>query len=66
MQAFGPVGVTVNADTDIWKNHKTGIIKSAACGTKTGHAVLAIGYGKDSDGDDFVTIKNSWGKDWGE
>jgi C1A family cysteine protease len=66
LHAFGPVAVSVNADEDVWKYHTTGIIKSAACGTKIGHAVLAIGYGKDSDGDDFVTIKNSWGSDWGE
>ena len=39
--------MSVNADEYIWKHHSTGIIKSAACGTKTGHAVLAIGYGYD-------------------
>ena len=58
--------MSVNAAEDIWKYHRTGIIKSAACGTKTGHSVLAIGYGKDPEGDDFVVIKNSYGDGWGE
>lgn len=63
---YGPVAVVLNADGDIFRWHKTGVIKSAACGTKTGHAVLAVGYGKDSENEDYVIIKNSWGNDWGE
>jgi len=63
---YGPVAVVLNADDGLFKWHKTGVIKSAACGTKTGHAVLAVGYGKDSENEDYVIIKNSWGNDWGE
>jgi hypothetical protein len=56
---YGPVAVVLNADDGLFKWHKTGVIKSAACGTKTGHAVLAVGYGKDSENEDYVIIKNS-------
>ena len=63
---YGPVAVVLNADDDVFRWHKTGVIKSAACGTTTGHAVLAVGYGRDSTGEEYVVIKNSWGDDWGE
>ncbi len=63
---YGPVAVVLNADDDVFRWHKTGAIKSAACGTKTGHAVLAVGYGRDITGEEYVVIKNSWEDDWGE
>jgi len=30
-----------------------------------GHAVLAIGLGYDSSGDEFLLVRNSWGEEWG-
>ena len=30
------------------------------------HSLTATGYGQDSDGNMFWTMKNSWGEDWGE
>ncbi|RYG88487.1 MAG: peptidase C1 [Alphaproteobacteria bacterium] len=30
-----------------------------------GHAVLAVGYGEDPDGNRHVLVRNSWGPDWG-
>ena len=30
-----------------------------------GHAVLAVGLGVDAGGDEFLLVRNSWGKGWG-
>ena len=52
--------------------YKSGIIDTALCKPDRNHAVLAVGYGvekgkKPGQADkEFVIIKNSWGKGWGE
>jgi len=64
---LGPVGISVDSSKTFFKNYRTGIIRSSGCGTDVGHAVLAVGYGNDSEtGDDYIMIKNSWGNSWGE
>ena len=63
---LGPVAVTVDADSQVFRNYRGGVIKSAACYSEIGHAVLAIGYGVDAYDGEYITIKNSWGTDWGE
>ena len=62
---MGPVGVSVSADSYIFRNYKEGIIDWLTCGVDVGHAVLVVGYGQE-DGKEFFIIKNSWGTDWGE
>jgi C1A family cysteine protease len=60
----GPVSVAVEADKSVFQSYKSGVIKSALCGTKLDHGVLAVGYGTDA-GTDYYKVKNSWGATWG-
>ncbi|CAH0385595.1 unnamed protein product [Bemisia tabaci] len=64
-------GSTVNAiNAERLQFYISGVISPAegTCdSTKTDHAVLVVGYGRDpKSGLDFWSLKNSWGKGWGE
>lgn len=60
-----PVSVAIEADSQVFRSYKTGIIKSADCGEDLNHGVLLIGYGTEA-GTDYWLLKNSWGTTWGE
>ena len=64
--AQGPVSVTVDADSTQFRNYKSGVITSSDCGTKLDHAITAVGYGTDDDGNDFYLVRNSWGTVYGD
>ena len=64
--AQGPVSVTVDADSTQFRNYKSGVITSSDCGTKLDHAITAVGYGTDEDGNDFYMVRNSWGTVYGD
>jgi C1A family cysteine protease len=56
-----PLAVSVQADSAVFRNYKSGILDDASCGTALNHAILAVGYetGK------YWKVKNSWGTAWG-
>eukprot|EP00927_Polykrikos_kofoidii_P068325 TRINITY_DN63696_c0_g1_i1.p1 TRINITY_DN63696_c0_g1~~TRINITY_DN63696_c0_g1_i1.p1 ORF type:complete len:359 (-),score=40.23 TRINITY_DN63696_c0_g1_i1:62-1138(-) len=60
-----PISVQIEADTDIFRLYKSGVLKDSGCGTALDHAVLAIGYGTEN-GQDYWLVKNSWNASWGE
>ena len=64
--SIGPVSVAIEADTSTFQLYKGGVISSDACGTNLDHGVLVVGYGTESDGTMYWTVKNSWGPSWGE
>ena len=63
----GPVGVSINAESFVFRHYTSGVIDWLTCGHNVGHAVLAVGYGFDSHAKkEFFIVKNSWGDKWGE
>ena len=77
----GPIIVAINATPELYYYEK-GIFRSSAKrvegrfekGVKaweyTNHAVVAVGWGEEVNGDGSVDkywlLKNSWGEEWGE
>lgn len=63
---LGPVSVTVDADSAYFRSYSSGVITADDCGTKLDHAITAVGYGTDENGNDYYTVRNSWGKSYGD
>lgn len=60
-----PVAVAIQGENDTFRNYKKDVI-TQGCGTSIDHAVIAVGYGTTSSGQEYFIIKNSWGATWGE
>jgi len=59
-----PISVSVEADQDIFKFYKSGVIYWN-CGPFINHSVLIVGYQKMGALEAFI-VKNSWGSNWGD
>ena len=58
LRAALTVAVSIEADQTMFASSKSGVLKaSARCGTKLYHAVLAVGFGTESDGTKYWRIK---------
>ena len=60
-----PVSVSIEADKAVFQQYSSGIFDNTACGTRTDHATLVVGYGSEN-GQEYWLMKNSWGTSWGE
>ncbi|KAJ4717322.1 Xylem cysteine proteinase 2 [Melia azedarach] len=61
-----PVSVYIEGSGRDFQSYRGGVF-SGNCGTNVDHLVTAIGYGADKEiGLDYILVKNSWGRSWGE
>lgn len=68
--AKGPIGISSYV-TDNWFYYTGGIYSIKECNSNSSnHAVIAVGWGIDTDTNGNVTeyaiVRNSWGESWGE
>ena len=68
LQNEGPVSIVLEA-TPMWQHYAGGIVDQSTCGASSSgvdHAVLAVGYGTDSENGNqsYWIVKNSWGPSW--
>jgi len=62
--SVGPVSVAIDAST--LQFYRSGVYSSSKCSsTNLNHAVLVVGYGTASNGQQYWQVKNSWGPHWG-
>ena len=62
----GPVSVNVEASGMAFQGYSTGILDGSECGANIDHSVLLVGWGTNSLGKEYYTVKNSWGETWGD
>ncbi|KAF1742537.1 hypothetical protein MXB_4665, partial [Myxobolus squamalis] len=61
---FGPISISVDADSDEYTFYESGIIDFPLCSSiHLNHAVLAVGYSLHKR--PYLLVKNSYGKNWG-
>ena len=66
VREIGPITVAIDAGSPYLMFYWEGIYDDPYCTTSVNHAVTIVGYGTDSNGQDYWIVKNSWGSDWGD
>jgi C1A family cysteine protease len=62
----GPVAISLAATSE-WNHYHSGVFDSCDKDAVVSHAVVLFGYGTDpATGANYWSVRNSWGKDWGE
>ena len=62
---FGPISVLVQAGNKAWQFQANineignDVLNDPDCGKEIDHAVLAVGYGTNPDGQEYFLVKNS-------
>ena len=67
--AHSALAVGVNSNEDAFWFYDSGIVSIKDCRGDSmddlDHAVIAVGWGKDGDNNEYIIIKNSFGTNWG-
>lgn len=63
--ATGCVAAAIDASSFAFQFYSSGIIDDNDCGTELDQAVVIVGYGSQSNGQEYWKIQNSWGNTWG-
>ncbi|XP_066509444.1 uncharacterized protein [Hoplias malabaricus] len=64
---IGPISAAIDSSRSTFQLYHSGVYNDPYCSRKhLTHAVLIVGYGTTTSGDNYWLVKNSWGNAWGE
>ena len=66
---YAPVSVAIESTNPVFRAYGGGVLAPEHVETRRGvvdHAVSLVGFGVDETGQEYWTLRNSWGDAWGE